>query len=772
MKPKLARLGRLLVILALGTILFPAVTTPAGAEGQPQTLVSPIEKQVSIAEAAQSAPLMFVENAGQMDSQARYEVMGANSTLYLADDALWYNVVEESKAGSSLEKGQGPGIESQDSRAAEQPRRGVNLKVSFVGANPRPRLEPFNRLETDVSYFIGNDPAKWRPDVPVWGGVRYVDLYPGIDLELSGENGQLVQRMVAKSGANLDAVNLRIEGMDGLMLEGNHLLLSTQVGNLALPLLQTNSTSNDSTLAAPMGPTVQGGIVSHPFTSPSADAPAADETLVVSTLLGYSTFLGGGQDDSVNAIAVDGSGAAYVTGATNSTTGVSNFPKTPGTFPMGLHSEGFVVKFNPAGTALTYATFIGGSGWYDIGRAIAVDSTGHAFVAGQTDSNNFPTSVSAYDRTLGGSLDAFVTKLNPTGTAVDYSTYLGGAGQERAFGLAIDGQGAAYVAGETSSVGDFPVTVGAPQGSHTGSTYDGFIAKLNAAGSARVYATYLGSKEMDHIYGLAIDSSGSAYVTGETYTSASAPNFPVTGAAYDKIPNGGYEAFVTKLNAAGTAWAYSTYLGGTDYERGYAIAVDSTGAAYVAGETNSNFPTTAGAYRTTPVGGYDGFVTKLNSTGSALVYSTLLGGANWDTISALRLDTSGGAYVAGTTYSTNFPTTSTAYDRSFNLGSKDAFVAGIDPTGTALAYGSYLGGNAYDLGNAIAIDNAGGIYVAGATYSSNFPTSTTAYDKTFNAGATSDGFVTKLLLNKAVFLPVIIDNAYGGWNTGISIRNP
>ena len=390
---------------------------------------------------------------------------------------------------------------------------------------------------------------------------------------------------------------------------------------------------------------------------------------------------------------------------------------------------------------LSFSTYLGGSG-EDRGYGIAVDASGNAYVTGTTASSNFSTTAGAYQRVYGGgSYDAFVTKLNATGTALTYSTYLGGSGDDEAWSIAVDAGGNVYLTGLTDS-SNFPTTAGTYQTVYSGGSYpfDAFVAKLNAGGTALVYSTYLGGSGGDYGYGIAVDGSGNAYVTGSTGSS----NFPTTAGAYQTVSSGGGDAFVTKLNAAGTALVYSTLLGGSGADYGADIAVDGGGNVYVMGPTaSSNFPTTAGAYQTVYGGGsYDAFVTKLNATGTALLYSSLLGGSGWGPGFGITLDGSGNAYVTGYTASSNFPTTAGAYQRVYGGGSYDAFVTKLNATGTALVYSTYLGGSGGDGGNSIVVDASGNAYLSGTTVSSNFPTTADAH-QFVNAGG-GDAFVTKL----------------------------
>ncbi|HEV8132423.1 MAG TPA: SBBP repeat-containing protein [Acidobacteriota bacterium] len=462
----------------------------------------------------------------------------------------------------------------------------------------------------------------------------------------------------------------------------------------------------------------------------------ANRPLVIDPVLFYSTYLGGGGDEQGNGIAVDTAGNAYVTGFTNST----NFPTTVGAFQttLGSFEDAFVTKLNPTGSGLIYSTYLGGSDG-DEGFAIAVDTAGNAYVTGTTLSTNFPVTLGAVQPTFGGgTFDAFVTKLNATGSGLVYSTYLGGSNGDHGRGIAVDTTGNAYVTGFTFS-GNFPITLGAFQTTQGGS-YDAFVTKLNPAGSGLVYSTFLGGSGGDQGLGIAVDTVGNAYVTGATFSA----NFPITPGAVQPTLSGHTDAFVTKLNPIGsTPLVYSTYLGGSSFDEGNGIAGDTAGNAYVTGSTaSSNFPTTPGTFQTTLGSFEDAFVTKLDPIGSGLVYSTYLGGNGNDQGNRIVVDTAGNAYVTGATDSTNFPTTSGAFQTTFGGG--DAFVTRVNPLGTGLDYSTYLGGSDIDFGFGIALDALPNpnVYVTGITRSTDFLTTSGAFQTTFGGGI--DAFVTKL----------------------------
>ncbi len=400
---------------------------------------------------------------------------------------------------------------------------------------------------------------------------------------------------------------------------------------------------------------------------------------------------------------------------------------------------------------LSYSSYLGGRNG-EAGIGIAVDAAGNAYIVGATTHGGFPTTSGAFQPAERGVGNAFVAKVDPTGSALVYSTYLGGTNggpfspADVGLAIAVDSAGNAYLTGRAGSP-DFPTTAGAFQTARGGGS-DAFVTKLNPAGSALVYSTRVGGIGDDQASGIAVDANGNAYVVGAT----SSTNFPTTAGAFQTAFAGGAsDAFVTKLNSSGSALVYSTYLGagGDDGQFDVGIAVDAGGNAYVTGGTSSaNFPTTAGAFQTTFAGGgLDAFVTKLDPTGAALVYSTYLGGSGADSQfnGAIAVDKSGNAYVTGSTSSSNFPTTVGAFQPVYGGGPSDAFVTKLDAAGAALVYSTYLGGSGDDFrfGGGIAVDTSGNAYVTGSTNSSDFPTTPGAFQPTYG-GRVSNAFVTKL----------------------------
>jgi len=608
--------------------------------------------------------------------------------------------------------------------------------MRLVGANHRLRIVGREKSTGMVNYFVGDDPTKWQINVPSYAAVHYHDLYPGIDLVYYGNQRELEYDFIVRPGADPKRIALRVQGAHRLELDARgDLLIHTSTGSFRhrKPLLHQEV---DGVRRAISGGYMVTGANQFGFQVAEYDRRLP---LIIDPVLVYSTYLGGSGYDSAQSIAVDTAGNAYVTGFTASL----DFPVLPGAAEpaAGGGFDVFVTKVNSLGNGFVYSTYLGGRG-DDCGLGIAVDAGGNAYVTGRTTSANFPTTRGVFQSTFGGTGDAFVTKLNPTGSALVYSTYLGGGAEDFGAGIAVDVLGNAYVAGVSASL-NFPTTPGAVQVAYGGGPTDAFVTKLNSTGTALLYSTYLGGSDVEHVGGIAADAVGNAYVIGD----GASPDFPTTSSAFQVKPAAGGALFVTKLDPTGSSLVYSTHLGGTNTQFSGGIAVDATGHAYVTGHTRSvDFPTTAGAFQPTfggtpPFG--DAFVTKLNPSGSGLVYSTYLGGSGDDHGFGIAVDVAGNAYLTGFTGSPNFPTT-TGTLQSVLHGAFDAFVTILNSTGTALAFSTYLGGGDFENGLGIAVDAVGDVYVTGFTGSLDFPTTPGAPVPNHTGRDTSMGFVAKI----------------------------
>jgi len=707
-------------------------------------------------------PLSFEVNQGQSDPTVEYLAHGPGYTLWLTTD-------QAVLALRSGETGNWPVV-----------------RMKLVRANQQATISGLNELPGKSNYFIGNDPEKWRTDIPNYAQVKYANIYPGVDLVYYGSEGQLEYDFVVAPGGDPRAIALQLASGESKIqnpkskIEANgDLVVAMGDGELRFhkPMVYQPLNARAGLVPAQGHPqgvplrtvdgkyVLQGNRITFEIASYDNTKP-----LVIDPVLSYSTYLGGSGGDVAFGIAVDGSGNAYATGQTYST----NFPTASAEQSSNAgNGDAFVTKINSTGSALIYSTYLGGAG-SDIGNSIALSAGGDAFITGGTTSSNFPiaptvtppsTSPVAFQPTYGGDGDAFVTQLNSTGNKLVYSSYLGGKGADVGQAVAVDSTGNAYVTGQTCST-NFAVLNPLPQdpvhGTNVGTGCDAFVAKVNFGGTALVYSTYLGGSDADVGQGIQVDSSGSAYVAGYTFST----NFP-TENPYQASNAGAPDAFVAELNAAGSALVFSTYLGGKSDDRAYGIALDTSGGIYVTGQSQStDFPTTVGSFQTGNGGGGDAFVTKFNANGAGLGYSTFLGASGADRgngiavcVAGMSNCKAGEAFVTGFTQSGVFPTadpvqSSIGLGRGSSCGStlcSDAFVARLNASGSALVYSTYLGGSAADYGQAIALDSTGDPYVTGNTLSSDFPVAAGISCSTFCpayqgelAGAAGNAFIAKI----------------------------
>lgn len=606
---------------------------------------------------------------------------------------------------------------------------GWGLHWGLVGARETPP-QPEGMLPGRVHHLVGG--ASQRPtDLPTYSGMVYREVRPGVDLRIESRAHGLEYVLHAAPGADLGTLRLRYEGASEVRLvdDGKAIEAVTALGTLREDGLFCYQEVAGRRIAVQASYALVGGNEYAIALGPYDPALA----LVIDPTITWASFLGGTGDEEGFSIAVDSFGNRYVTGYTNS----ADFPTTVGAFDTALGGtlDAFVTKVNPLGSAIIWSSYLGGS-LLDTGYGIAVDSQEYVYVVGETSSADFPTT-NGFDTALGGPRDAFVTKLNPSGSTIVWSSYFGGSADEQGFGIALDVGLNVHITGTTTS-GNMP-TPATFDGS-LGGGRDAFYAELNWSGAAVQSASYLGGDlGQEYGYAIAVDGGGHAYITGYT----TAIDFPTAGGPFDPSYNGGGDAFVTKVDALGTVLTYSSYLGGSSQDIGYGIAVDTVRNAYVTGQTASaNFPISA-AYQSTFGGVIDAFVTRVNETGTALDWSSYLGGTADDYGYAVAVDSDGNAYVTGQTFSADFPVTAppAGFDTTL-AGLSDAFVARLNTLGTILAWSSYLGGSGNDGGFGIAVDTVGVVHVTGGTTSADFPTTLGAFDTTL--GGLTDAFVARI----------------------------
>ncbi|MCX6625990.1 MAG: SBBP repeat-containing protein [Acidobacteria bacterium] len=519
---------------------------------------------------------------------------------------------------------------------------GHSFTLRYEGAEPRATLSGVQPLAGRRSYFRGDNPQHWRAGVPGFAKASYKNLYPHIDLVYYSTANGLEHDFIVAPGGNPRRIRMRLEGAGRPGLAGDGSLRAGDGIRFTPPVAYQRINGKRREVACRFrlhGDQVRFEVGPYDHRNP----------LVIDPVLFIASVGGTAGAGASHAIAVDTKGNSYVTGFTAST----GFPGSTAT-NRGKAQDVFVSKLDPAGKTV-YTAFLSGAK-ADFGTGIAVDGEGNVYITGYTASADFPLVNAAQKVYGGGGYDAFVAKLNPAGTALVYSTYLGGSDTDQAQAIALDPAGNAYITGKTVSK-NFPVA-SAFQTANGGGTSDAFVAKLNAAGNSFVYSTYLGGSGDDHALGIAVDSAGNAYVTGGT----GSRNFPVQKPFQPAIGSlagfsSSLSAFVTELDVTGTRLTYSTYLGGSILDEGTAISVDKVGNVYVTGRTESaDFPVTAKAFGTARIGGLnDGFATKLAPDGGSLVYSTFFGGHGDDQPAGIAIDSTGVAYITGTTDSPDFP---------------------------------------------------------------------------------------------------------------------
>jgi len=705
-----------------------------------------------------SLPVAFEVNRGQADGRVRFLAHGTGYTLFLTATGATLSLPTSSalpfKGLPDTNGRRGTGRDSREPAGA-----GVAVvQLRFAGGNPNTRVVGLDRLPGEVNYLIGRDPRGWRTDIPTYARVAYRDIYPGVSIVYHGTPRRLEYDVAAAPGANVDRIQLDVEGVKELRVDAaGALVLQTAAGSMVVvtkPLVYQQVDGHRRTIAgryvltgphrvsfrvgrhdparlltiAPVLDTRPSGVTDI-NQGRSSGTPGA--RLHTPPGLDDATYLGGSNLEDCFGLAVDPAGDTFVTGQTGST----DFPTMRAV--QARHGPGvsrvFVSKLNPSGTALLYSTYLGGSN-YDSGQSIAVDRAGRAYVTGYTDSSDFLTR-HALQPHSGGSYDAFVLELNRRGDGLVYSTYLGGGGSDGGFGVAVDRAGNTYVAGSTSS-SDFPVrrALQARRGSST--LANAFLAKLAPGGRTLVYSTFLGGNKGEDGNSVAADTVGDAYFYGDSLSH----DFPLKNALQPTYAGGRTDTVVVKLGPKGHL-LFSTYLGGNGFDRGQAIAVDAHDNVYVTGETTStNFPTTTGAIQRRYGGGRtDSFVAKLDASGQHLIYSTYIGGRGVDTPYAIVSDHRGRAYVIGITGSPNFPTAHAL--EPAKRGNQDAYVCVLDPTGRNLTFSTYIGGDANTFGTGVGLDSRGNVYIAGQTNSTNLATTGVFQHR---EGGSYDAFIAKI----------------------------
>jgi hypothetical protein len=625
--------GTIRLLVALALLLSgcaPALPSPRTHTAPSRSILAAGAERPVLAPQFGEMPLLFVPNEGQTDERVAYYIQGRDKTIYFTPQGVTFALTAPFTQANAPADPPSRGLaelETRPKRMSVEPAAVQRwaVKLDFVGANPDVRPVGQDKTEAVVSYFKGR-PKEWRTGLPTYAKIVYPELWPGIDLVYYGTVNRLKYEFVVRPGADPGRIRLAYRGATGVQVNAaGQLEVTTPIGGfqddtpVAYQEVDGRRVEVEVAYALAQSPVVsspQFSVLSHQSSTTYGfrvgEYDPGRPLILDPAVLVYAGYIGGSGNDVGWDIVVDGAGNAYVTGFTDSTE--ATFPETVG--PDLTHNgraDAFVAKVNAAGTALVYAGYIGGAGW-DAGYGIAVDGAGNAYVTGYTESTEatFPETVGP-DLTHNGNMDAFVAKVNAAGTALVYAGYIGGAGGDYGEGIAVDGVGNAYVTGLTDSTeATFPETVG-PDLTHNGG-WDAFVAKVKADGTGLAYAGYIGGSGSDVGWDIVMDGAGNAYVTGWTWSDQS--TFPVA-VGPDLTHNGRADAFVAKVNAAGTALAYAGYIGGAGWDYGEGIAVDGAGNAYVTGYTESTeatFPETVGPDLTYN-GGDDAFAAKVGGEG-------------------------------------------------------------------------------------------------------------------------------------------------------------
>jgi len=687
-------------------------------------------------------PLAFEPNRGQTESPVNYLSRGPGYNIYLTGNAATLAIRDTHSLHTDV------------------------IRMSLLGATSTSRATSEMALDGKVNYLIGNDPSRWRIGIPTYSKVRYASVYPGVDLVYYGNQHQLEYDFVVNPAANSGAIALEMQGAKGIRTnrEGD-LELTLSSGNIVWKkpvAYQLRGEKREPVEARyeVAGSTVHFHIGVYDHT----------RALIVDPVLAYGTYIGGPDGSAPAAIAVDSAGNAYIGGTANT----SQYPTTPGAYQtkQAGGQDGFITKFNANGSGLIYSTYLGGSQSDSI-DAIAIDNGGNAYVSGTADSSDFPYTPGAY-HVNGGVTSGFIAKLNSTGSALIYAADIGDATVRS---IALDSVGDVYATGGV--FGNFQTTPGAYK-STIGTTNcdnapgESYVFQLSPDGSKAVYSTYI--SDCEQAYGIAVQN-GEAFITGNTQQ-----YHPVTPGAFQSAFGGYFDTFVTKVNTSGSALVYSTYLGGSGADQGNGIAVDSNGNAVIAGFTSSpNYPVHK-AFQSTMTGSNypnDAVITELNSTGSALLYSTYLGGSTSSNANAVALDSTGNTYVTGATSSADFPTKNAFQGicgaSNFNNCLESAFVSKFNPGGTLLSSTFYSPAASWSQAEAIAVDSSGNAYIGGSA-DKGLLTSANAYERTTTTGqGQGTAFVAKInaslqtgCTNLRQDRTVAICTPF----TGISVRSP
>ncbi|MHB9028618.1 MAG: DUF7948 domain-containing protein, partial [Candidatus Latescibacterota bacterium] len=652
-------------------------------------------------------PLGFTENRGQFDPQVAFMTHANGCEIFFTPEGATFLLTRETQASIERRK------QNQDKHSAladtAVEREGFAFKQKFVNANRNLTITGEDRLPWNNNYFLGNEPDKWRTDVPNYRAIRIKDVYDGVDMVYYGNQNSIKYDFVVKPKKNPARIALAYDFGNvqaGFSKNGTgELVISTPLGDLKEKKPYCYQVINGQKVEVSAQYKVAGKTTSFEL-----GAYNDEYELIIDPELEYSTYMSY-NNTVVNEVIVNDLGEAILTGGTNGGMFV-----TPGSYSPVWHGnyDVYVTKLNADGSGLVFSTYLGGE-LHERGLDAAIDTAGNIYVTGYTQGGSFPTTEGAYCRELKGVCDAFVAKLNSTGNTLIYSTLFGEygwglSGEDTAYAIAVDTNGNAYIVGETVSALYFQVTPNAYDNTVNGN-YDMFLTKFNNTGSGLIYSTLFGGSGHDIPEDMAIDSNGIMYVTGTTRS----PNFPISQGAYDQVLNGYSDAFVLRFNPGNNSFS-STFIGGsesTTWEQSYGLALDDSLNIYIIGATKSlDYPVTPGAYNTENINPYYScsFISKLNPSCSVLMYSTFVNGVS---LADIAIDSSRCLYVTGGDlyYLEGFQPTPNAYDQT-NNGYQDVILMKFASIHSILEYATYYGDTNSEGGTNIALDNSGGVYLS------------------------------------------------------------
>jgi hypothetical protein len=650
-----------------------------------------------------SRPLAFTRNDGQFGEETRFRAEAGGVTIFLCDNEVAYlfnRDTHELLEGDFAGAGEIP-------HKFNRPRYKKEfalLKARFIGANEDVQIVAEDLLPHYNNYFLGNDPAAWRTDVPNYSAITYRNIYSGIDLKYYGDGKSLKYDFIVHPGSDPSRIEIRYDGAEELSVSPNgDLEAVTKFGPAyeKAPYIYQEINGVRHEISGRYEVKNNG---SFGFALDSSYNPSYP--LIIDPELVFSSYLGGESVDNCTCIAVDSDRCIYIAGGTNSFY-MPVYSAFQDEFQLGMW-DGFIAKFSPSGHSLIFCSYFGGSGNETIWD-IDIDGNDNLCLTGQTGSHNFPILNAYLDHVINFSGMGFITKFVPAGNALIFSTYVGGSESDACYALDLDDQDNIYVAGYTAS-SDFPMVD--PIFGVFNNLSDGFVAKFTPDCLNLLFSTYIGGSDTDQIFDIKIDNFGGIHMAGSTYSQdlpLIRPPLPQYGV--------GSDGFAAKISPSTDSLDYSTYIGGIGTGDAFCIEADSNGNSYVAGWVSYDIPL-LNPFDSIRYG-YEAFILGFYSYGDSIIYGTYYGGSYAEIIYDIKISNNGNIYISGYSGSEDMPLAN-PYDDDL-AGESDCFIAIVSNGGDSLIFGSYFGGSGYDEGQGIDIDSAGNIYISGFTNSTDLP---------------------------------------------------